>query len=72
MGCSVNAHKWNRRHPVGTKVRLTLKGQPYDTETKGAAWSLSTGRAVVPLAGIKGSVLVDSLQVIDVHTGATP
>lgn len=59
------ADGWNRAHPVGTRVRFErAKGDVIETTTRAKAWSLSTGRAVVPLAGVKGSVAVDKLTVV--------
>lgn len=61
----MNADTWNRQHPPGTRVRFQWKaGEVVEVVTTGRAWSLSTGRAVVPIKGIRGSVPVDDLVVI--------
>ncbi len=59
------ASEWNRAYPIGTKVRFEKHpGDWIETTTRGHAWPLSTGRAVVPLNGIKGSVLIEKLTAI--------
>jgi hypothetical protein len=68
----MTADNWNRTYPIGTRVRFERrKGDHVETTTKGRAWSLSTGRAVVPLTGVKGSVAADQLTVIAIPEVAT-
>ena len=64
----MTAAEWNRKNPPGTPVRYTPQpGQPayLDTTTAAAAYSLSTGKAVVRLAGIRGPVPLAQVQAVE-------
>ena len=60
-----SADTWNRLHPIGTRVRFKRGADVIETSTIARAWSLSTGRAVVYIVGVKGSVPVADLTVIE-------
>ena len=49
-------HNWNTKHPVGTKVKVTLDdGKVIDTTTTDVAWLLGGHSAVIKLAAISGA-----------------
>jgi hypothetical protein len=61
----MTAAEWNRRHPPGTRVRYYPQpGQPayMETTTRGAAWTLSSGRALVALHGVRRAVPLAQVQ----------
>lgn len=64
-----------RRYQALAKL-VRFKRRPNGGETvartSGKAWSLSTGRAVVPIEGVKGSVPLDELTVQPATEGAAP
>jgi hypothetical protein len=71
---SIAADQWNARHPIGTKVRyFPVMGEPDfdEAETRSEAWTLGHGAAVVKITGRAGGVLLDHLEVADVHGAAS-
>ena len=63
------AAEWNQRHPPGTTVRLKIKGtsgsDAYLTvKTRAAAFTLSTGKAVVGLEGINGAKALADVEAV--------
>jgi len=63
----MTAAEWNRRYPPGTRVRYYPQpGHPayMETTTRGAAWTLSTGRALVALQGVRRAVPLAQVQPI--------
>jgi len=47
----MNAEQWNRLYPVGTEVFVTDAGEQYQTRTVTEAWTLSSGKPAVIVAG---------------------
>ncbi len=65
-GASMTAEQWNRRYPVGTKVRyyhIKNVNKGVETETLSEAWTLGHGAAVVKVKGRAGGVSLDHLDV---------
>jgi hypothetical protein len=60
----MDAAAWNRQHPVGTRViHRDPFGRVTHTHTTGPAWALITGRLAVPVADLKGSVLLADCEI---------
>lgn len=68
----MTATEWNRKYAIGTQVRVPVKGGMVTTRTTAPAWSLSTGRGVVPVQGIKGSVLIEKIEPVAAAKAGTP
>lgn len=62
----MNATEFNKRHPIGTKVRyFPIKGKKehIDTETRSEAWTLGSGHIVVSLKDKSGGVSIEHLEI---------
>lgn len=67
----MTAEEWNKKYPIGTKVRYyPIKGIPeYDNKyrdsvTRSEAWTLGHGTAIVKIVGTAGGVDLDHLKIL--------
>jgi hypothetical protein len=61
----MNNERWNRQHPIGTRVRLNLpSGESWQTRTVGPALRRD-GLDYVAIAGLGTLVLLSSIDVLD-------
>lgn len=70
---SVDVTVWNATIPVGTPVRYwpVVNGvEVIDTKTRGEAWELGSGVAVVKVEGIAGGVALSHLSTVYLAGGA--
>lgn len=60
--------EWNRKYPVGTRVRyFPIMGEletHIDSVTRSEAWTLGHGAAVVKIVGTAGGVSLSHLTVL--------
>lgn len=64
----MTAQEFNRRYPPGSRVRYypDPKAPPYvELATDRAAYTLSSGRAVIRLPGFKKPVSLDNVKGLD-------
>jgi hypothetical protein len=62
------ATAWNTKHARGTKVKFYPqglgRGTAVETETRGSAYYLSSGKSVVPLRGIDGAKPLAQVEIV--------
>lgn len=67
------AAAFNQKHPPGTPVRFwpgTRADEPLTSRTRGPAWVLPSGEAVIRVQGRPGGVALSHVEVVAVRAAA--